>query len=253
MLPIYICENDKHQLNIISGYVKDYLSMKQVDNSYDILLFDNPNDFLKVYEKNPQTGIYLLDCELEAELNGLELAKKIRALDPIGYIAFTSSHPNYIPTALSLHINTLDFIEKNTDNFKSRLFSVLDTAFEYYSSYTNQDKSSNKFIFIRIGSKVIPVSQDKILYIVSSKKSHKLILYATNMQLEYYDSLENTEALINSESFIRCNRSTIINLHQVKHINKLTRKVTMNDGREFPYSSRGNAIKLALDAKKKKA
>lgn len=238
MLPIYICDDNKTLLNIIKNHVHDYLIMHQVDDTYKIFAFSSSLEFLKNYKQMRGTGIYLLDCKLDNNIKGTDLAKQIRSLDPIGYIIFISAYDEYIPLTLQTQVNTLTFISKETKNFKLKLYEALDSAFKMYENYTNHN-NSDEFFFVNSGSRTIPIKYKDIVSIETSHKPHRLILKTSSMQIEFYDNLDNVFKHLNSSNFIRCNRSAIININHIDHINKVTNIIVMKNNEDFFCSKRG--------------
>ena len=238
MLPIYICENNKSTLNLIEGYVKDYMVMHHIDDTYKIFTFSNASDFLKSYKQAPSTSIYLLDCELEENIKGPDIAKQIREQDPIGYIVFISAYTKYFSTALSAHINILDFIYKNSKDFKYKLFDALDSAFKIYNDYTKQGNKSNEFYFVNRGGKSTPVKYEDIISVEATQKPHMVVLKTKNTHIEFYDSLDKVLTALSSAQFIRCNRSAIININYIDHIIKATKTIVMKNKKEFSTSTK---------------
>ena len=55
-----------------------------------ILSTSNPYELLDTIENKDYTGIYFLDIDLNSNINGIDLAKKIRCYDPRGFIIFVT-------------------------------------------------------------------------------------------------------------------------------------------------------------------
>ena len=88
---------DDEELQLIR--LKDAVSKVLIEA--DILSFDNP---LKAYEeaKKEKVDIAFLDIEMPS-LNGVQLAKKLKALDPSTKVIFVTAYDNYALEAYKLH------------------------------------------------------------------------------------------------------------------------------------------------------
>lgn len=97
MLPIYICEDELSIRQHIYSHISDYYAFHPEFEQPEIIAFSDPHQLLSSLPDNANMGIYLLDIQLNSDINGLELAKEIRFRDPKGFIIFITSHGEYVP------------------------------------------------------------------------------------------------------------------------------------------------------------
>ena len=125
---IIICEYVKLTLIKIAS-----VALEHFENSeFEFDCHQIQSDFSKVLEyakiSDKCRNIYLLDIELAANVNGLNLAQKIREYDYLGYIIFITSHTEHSVTALAYKLKILDFIDKTDRQFKKCLSECFDTV-----------------------------------------------------------------------------------------------------------------------------
>ena len=92
MLKIYICEDSQKQLDMITKAVEKAILDEELDMKVETSTSD-PFEILHIVEQSNGPGIYFLDVELNAKIDGIELASKIRNYDPRGFIVFVTTHP----------------------------------------------------------------------------------------------------------------------------------------------------------------
>ena len=111
MVDIFLCDDKQVLLDsyeeIITAYIQQNILDAQVrlktKNGYDLLIF--------LQESQTQGGVYFLDIDLENDvLDGMELALKIRELDPYAQIVFVSTHDELLMETIQRRINVLNFI-----------------------------------------------------------------------------------------------------------------------------------------------
>ncbi|MCQ4727792.1 response regulator, partial [Anaerotignum faecicola] len=87
MINIYLCEDDDVQLKRWKDIIKKYLMMHDMDMEL-YCWTTQPEELLRHLEMADSVGLYFLDIDLKAEMDGLKLARKIRVYDPRGYLVF---------------------------------------------------------------------------------------------------------------------------------------------------------------------
>ncbi|HBE7956441.1 TPA: DNA-binding response regulator [Enterococcus faecium] len=200
MIPIYICEDDPKQLEVLSTVIKNRIMIENLD-SYVHISTSDPEELLNAAKiRTSSFGIYFLDIELEdSEMDGVAIGKLIRELDPLGKIIYVTSHTEMSMKILKSNIEPTDYIVKeDLYDLKENVEHILSKIFEDF-----QMSQIQKDIF----------------------------------KIEFNDEIKEIEKM--HRNFIRCHKSYVINTQNVRSINKKTREVTLANGETIPASIRG--------------
>ncbi len=234
MLYIYICEDEISQLTYIKESIQKYILIYNLDLSIAAASTD-PHTILDAAGSSSHTGIYFLDINLNTDIDGLELAQKIREIDPRGFIVFITSHSEMASLTFQMKLEVLDYIIKDhPETLSDQIFQCLSNALKKYACIRD---SRQKTFSVKIGDCVSFISLDEILYFKTNTQPHKVTLYTINMQLEFNSNLNNVFSKLDSR-FYRCHRSYIINADFVRFIHLSKKTITMSDGQEIMFSSR---------------
>ena len=230
MLSIFICEDDSHQRKMLEHIVKDYVAINNYNDIQLALSTDHPCTLL-AESKNHFFGpkLYILDVNLQHEINGIVLASEIRKLDPHGKIVFVTTHGELAHLTFKHKIEALDYIIKDSpEDIKKRVGECIELAVKHFL----EDAESNPRSYqVKSGSKVRFVPFDQIIFFESStSSSQKIILHMENSWLEFYGSLSEVENI--SPEFFRCHQSFVINLKNVKSVNTEKKIIEMKGGRQ---------------------
>lgn len=164
--------------------------------------------FVSAFEANElfQFDCILLDVEMPG-MDGVELAREIRASGNKVPIVFVSSHTEY--SIDGYEVNALRFIDKNASDFERRLFECMDkTAYEV-------ENSLNAYYNIRAGRKLISIPMHEILYF--EILDHNLIVHTVSgvfIERKTFSELKNELP----KQFVQIGRSHIINVLQAGQI-----------------------------------
>ena len=104
MLSVIICEDEPIQTTLLVKLVQQWAD--QCALPVQILSYPNAESFLFSYEEQPFGDILLLDIQM-AQMNGMELARKIRERNRRIQIAFLTGLPDFISETLALALPVL--------------------------------------------------------------------------------------------------------------------------------------------------
>lgn len=125
MIPIYICEDRKEQLDAIVRIIENFIFI----NSFDMEIkgcFQEPDMLIACIKRNePVTGLYFLDIDLKSDMDGVKLAEIIREYDARAFIVFITTHEEMAMYTLKKRVEPLDFIIKGTSDFASQIEKCL--------------------------------------------------------------------------------------------------------------------------------
>jgi len=243
MLHIFICEDDQHQRKLMETIVKDYIAI----TDYDIKLAlstDKPAHLLDYLEAHPSHtgGLYFLDIDLQDEINGIVLASKIRMADMYGKIVFATAHTDLAPATFRYKVEALDYIVKDKQaHFSDKIRECIELC---YLQYSKRNATEKKHYQIIVGDEVLNIPLDDILFFESHHIPHKLILHTANSRIECYGSLNKAAEI--SPDFYRCHQSFVVNVKNIKRIDKTKRQIELSNGATASFAAKKMTQLLSL-------
>lgn len=201
MVKFVLCDDN---LNLLTK-LKEMIELIFLRNDFDakiVFSTTSPKKLLDFLDNN-DANVLFLDIDLKSQLNGIDIAKKIRKTNKSLYLIFLTAHFEYIISAFEC--KTFDFIQKPFH------FSKLENTIKRLFNDITED--SNNFIKLHNQNKLI--NQNLVNYI--KKDGAKVIYFLNNSTIESYDSFVN---ILNSlpSSFVRCHKSYIVNINNISHI-----------------------------------
>ena len=202
---------------------------KDRDTAVTAVPFPSAEAFLFDYSEDRDFDILLLDIEMGA-INGVELAKTVRAENDAVQMVFITGFPDFI--AEGYEVSALHYLMKPVD--RDKLFSVLDRA------AANLEKAERRLrVTFERRTDYVPFS--KILYLEAQKQYVRIVTEGEEYRMKA--SLAETAAQLD-EYFFPCQRSFIVNMRHVARI--LPDRVVLKNGAEVPIS-RGMAEKIGRE------
>jgi two-component system response regulator AgrA len=181
-------------------------------------------DYLTAHQiKN---AFYLLDVNLQHEMNGIILAAQIREKDALGKIVFITTHAELSHLAFKYWVEAMDYIIKDmSGDVTNRIKGCIDLAYKRYLDNNRPQKAGYQ---IKIGDTIRVVPFADIMFIESDSTPHMLVLHLENGQIKFRASLSSVAET--NPDFYRCHKSYIVNVKNVKHIDKIKKEVEMSNG-----------------------
>ena len=233
MIDIYICEDNKKQLDLFTNYISNTIMIESLDMEI-VLSTPDPHMILKEILTRENTGVFFLDIDLKSDIDGLALAQRIRQIQPRCFIIFITSHTEMSFLTFQYKVEALDFIIKDTtEHIKPKIHECLLNVQEKYTSSNNITKT----FIINHSDKCIAIDYNDILFFETSSNIHKVILHAKKRVLEFNGHLKEIERQLDYR-FYRCHRSYIINKDNISEIDFNNFIVYMKNGETCPISVR---------------
>lgn len=198
MLNVYMCDDNIEYLNYFKKIVENNIIIEDYDMNI-VLATDNPNNIISEVQKTTETGIYFIDIELSTNINGLQLATRIREYDSRGFIIFVTTHSEMTYLNFEYKIEAMDFIIKDMPNLKYRISNCLKTINNRYKKTVKKDIV--KTFTIKIKDKIITEEYNNIFLFGVSATAHKIIMVAQNRQIEFCTSLKEIEQNLDDRFF----------------------------------------------------
>lgn len=198
---IAICDDDKNIQQLLKSACQYYYSDKDYKIHMDI--FSTGEELLNSVHKY---DYILLDIEMY-DLNGIEVAEKIRETDIDTMIVIISGYPKYKNRAYSVHV--FDYIDKPIS--KVRFFNLLDEL-ERYSC----KKIEKSYLSFKTIHGVVQLDKDDIVYLEYFDR--KINIHTIEKEYSLYGKISDLASQLSEFMFLFPHRSYIVNM---QYINKI--------------------------------
>lgn len=210
MINIAICDDDCEFLNFFEKELESIFGLLNED--IHIKKYYDSLKFVKMYEKNFYNIVFLDICM--PNINGLEVAEKIRKVDKNVEIVFVTFFEKCVYR--SFKFRPFRFIRKN------KIKDELENVIKDFIDYKKRDIENLAF---KIKDGFINLNKDEILYFdVENRKikahTEKHIYHLTN--LKFNDIVEKLE----DNGFIQVHRGYLVNIKYIKEYKKSTIRLT---------------------------
>lgn len=207
---------------------KSVLDKVLINAEYDIDTFSGGSSLYEAFLKNPFDLVFL-DIEMPG-IDGITLAKRLRAVSENVQIVFLTSHIEY--ALEGYEVNALRYLVKPVD--MNKLSDVL--------KYIQDKKNNSRQIMIKQEGEDIVIDISDIIYMESMDKNVRIVTSKSEYITRY--NISDYEEELKNSGFLRIHRGYLISLSKVKKIVK--NDVVMDGDISLPVS-RSN-IKTLKDA-----
>jgi DNA-binding LytR/AlgR family response regulator len=212
---IAVCDDEQSQLQNLTKKLSLYAEAHHV--SFHIDTYLSAEAFLFAFEENRNIDLLLLDIEM-AEMNGIELAKKVRADNETIQICFITGYPDYMNQGYD--VEALHYLIKPVSTDK--LFNVLDR-------FMKAIETQPRFFLFSVGKEVVRVYEKELFY--GEAQGHYIVLHTKQGELKLRVTMPELENQL-GEGFFRASRSFVVNLRYVTRITKTD--IVLEDGTAVP-------------------
>lgn len=199
-MKIAICDDEvKHTSSLESALLEISHGKVECD------VFQNGEELLSTYEKNPKSyDAIFLDMEME-KLNGIETANIIRRNDEYVIIVFVTSHTEYMRE--SFKCLPFRFLVKPVD---------LTELSEVYEDISKKLSKTNKVLSVTEGKAIFRIFSEDIIYCESC--NHFVYIHTKERVYKVCKSLTRFYEECDAELIYRVHTSFLVNFHYVKSI-----------------------------------
>ena len=116
MIQIYICEDEKIQLEFWKRIIEDYIKSAKIMAEI-VSARQNPQDILNDIEQcDNSQRLFFIDIQMpEYDMNGLELARKLREKNSDDYLVFITAKDDLAYKVFEYQLDVLDYIVKKLE------------------------------------------------------------------------------------------------------------------------------------------
>lgn len=217
MIKIAICDSEINDLNELKELISGFVLNKGI--VFEIDTFSSGGKFISLGIGMLQYSIIFLDINMD-EVDGIMIAKKIREVNREAFIVFVTASVKYALEGYK--VDAIRYLLKGGKNFESSMDECINAILKKMN-YTIVTKT---FIFNE-GAKEIAL--ERLLYIES--RLHKLEFHVMEDKMEVYtiyDTLNNIEAALQDNDFIRIHQSYLVNLKYLMSVDRY--QAVLTDG-----------------------
>lgn len=215
-ITIALCDDDSEQIKSLRRFIGEWAEDKPF--AVNIAGYESGEQFLFEYRDEP-CDLLLLDIEMDG-INGMELAKKLRAAGDMLPIIFITGYSDYMGDGYD--VEALHYLLKPVET--DRLFAVLDK----YAARRGRTEE----VLLSTAEGVCRTALESIVYVEAFGRKTAVHL-RDGAVLECSMSISEFEGF---GGFFHCHRSYIVNMEQVRSITKTA--VIVETGEEVPLSRR---------------
>jgi DNA-binding LytR/AlgR family response regulator len=204
MFKIAICDDEMTSLMINRALTEQVLEEEHIE--YQITTFEDMYTMMKgVLDDNSDFDLLLSDI-LAVGMNGIEAAEEIRRLGDKLPIVFISSTAEYALDGY--RVNALRYLQKpvQIDKLREALLEA----------YSNIGKKRTEYLSFQVADKFYKVNYDDIIYLESMGRDTYVVTKTESITV--HAKFSDMENKLPSDRFVRCHRSYIINMSEVKDI-----------------------------------
>lgn len=213
MLSFVICDDNKNLLDRLEIMLETIFSKNDYDASV-AFKSDNADSILE-YLDSHTADVLMLDINLRSNKSGLDLAEEIRKRKKNPYLIFTTGHLEY--AMIAYKYKTFDYLPKPIvyDRLEETIHRLFEDANELSKNY------------IKIDNKNTLIDESEVHYI--KRDGMKLIFHTSARDYDTYSSFNKFQEKLPS-TYVRCHKSYIANLKQIRDIEPVAGIITFSDG-----------------------
>lgn len=222
LVKVGICDDEEVQRQYLKGLVEQW-ALKRGEKAV-CCCYSDSEAFLFAWEEDKSYDVLLLDIEMK-DMNGMELAGRIRREDKDVAIVFITGYEEYI--GQGYEVSALHYLLKPVA--EEKLYGVLNRAMEL------RQKEGIRQLFETSEGWLSIVLAD-IWYVEAF--AHYCTLHLRNCDYQVKRGISSMEKLFADYgiAFVKPHRSYLVNLKFVTSI--LREELIMDDGRKIPISRR---------------
>lgn len=194
---IAIVDDVYAEREILQKYISEWSDEKK--QPIEFVCFESSESFLFSWETDKNFELLILDIEMGA-MNGLELAKKLRAAGESVPIMFVTGYDEYMQYGYDL--DALHYLIKPVQ--KNRLFTVLDKLEE-------KTQKEVKCFLLHSKDEMKRVQLEELMYVEAN--GHGSVIHTKDATFEVREAFGSIERLATVDSYlVKCHRAYLVNL-----------------------------------------
>ena len=200
---IAVCDDQPAQIENLTKKLSLYAEARHI--KFHIQTYPSAEAFLFDFSENRNFDLLFLDIEM-AGMNGIQLARKIRAENETVQLCFITGYPDYMNQGYD--VNALHYLLKPVS---------IEKLFEVCDRFLKSTETQPRFFLFSLGKEVVRVYEKDLYY--GEAQGHYMLLHTRQGELKLRTTVPELEKQL-GEGFFRPSRSFLVNLRYVTRITK---------------------------------
>jgi len=189
-------------------------------------------------------NLYFLDIVLQHDINGIELASKIRDYDPNGFVVYVTVRDDMMPATLSAMTAPTGFISKvdmfDSDIFVPKVRQVLEVVKKRLATL---QRSVEPTLTLRSGALLLTLKLKDIVYCEKVHGLRTTRIVTADQAYVVHKNLNAIKEQLTTNYFFNEFQSYALNLERIVAIDFNKGSISMDNGDHLSFS-RGTIKKL---------
>ena len=192
---IFICDDEPQMVRQIGQQVREYIPQSVIEE------FSSARDLMQDL-KEGNCDILLLDIDMP-EMNGLEVARKLKEYDKNLLLIFVTSHDELVYDSLQFH--PFGFVRK----------SFLDVELPKVLADCERELRNKRALYhFRTGEGDVYLPLSEILYFESD--GNYLLAFTRERYYRFRETLSALQEVLSGQGFVRVHKGFLVNMAMIK-------------------------------------
>lgn len=239
MIPIYLCEDIPEELSFLKCRLENYILMENLDFKIACAA-PSPQVLLDALPAKGQGAVFFLDVDLNADMNGIQLAAHIRRTDPCASIIFTTTHEEMAAETFRYKVEALDYLVKDSPDYVEKILQCLKHVLQ--KSCDSSGEHRNRLHFHLPEKELFLLPED--IYFIKTEEPHRITIHTACGIYPCSMSLKNVSKMW--DGFFQCHKSVLVNVSHIRMVHRTTRTIELDNDASCPCSFRRCQLLLQL-------
>lgn len=223
-MKIAIVEDKQTHRKLLEQYLRLWSGERQ--QGVEIRTFPSAESFLFAWEETKDFDILFADIQMDG-MDGMEMARKVRAQDEDIAIVFTTGIGDYVETGYE--VEALHYLRKPLR--EEKIAQCMDKAL--------QRGRREQFVIVHGKEELHKLPVRRITYVEAQGHGCVVETFSREretVRTEITESISEMERLLDGDGFIKCHRSYLCRIESIHQIGKT--EITFDNGSRVPVSRR---------------
>ena len=227
MLHLILCDDNPRHNQTMTYHLEQIMPHLTMPCTIDLTTTDPRQVIAHAKEQYDGDLVYLLDLEMENDLNGLDVCSAIREHQPRAYIIYVSAYAEYAMECCRTH--AFDFILKpyTTQRLENAIRDVILHIERNRSVYP---------LSVTAGTVTQVLDQKEIRYLLMEREY--VTAHINGGVFTWRESLTHLLPRLNQDWFVRIHKSCAVNRLYIQSVDQKAREVTLKGGTVLSVSRR---------------